>query len=248
LYSRFNWRRNRIYPIPFRKLEYESQYSKYQWLELELEKNLSDPRPESYKPRSYNKIKLGEKIDSEKGTWTKRKEIVLKNVHTNLGKLIKEAKTEGVCTSLAVFKPKAIQKFKIEPVAREWDAKKLAQLEAKANQLNLFVDSQNPFKVVDKLPYKFSYEFIDDEGTPSTLMIEDWEIGQLYWNCLRTHDGNEVKACEDVKKKYYDDFALTKDLYLFLGTTREFHFMAPNPFIIIGTFHPKFISQLGITF
>lgn len=70
-------------------------------------------------------------------------------------------------------------------------------------------------------------------------MIEDWETCQLYWNVLKRHNGDEAKACADVRKKYFDDFAKTKDLYFFLGTTRQFHFMAPNPFLIIGTFHPK---------
>ena len=71
-------------------------------------------------------------------------------------------------------------------------------------------------------------------------MIEDWEIGQLFWNTLKHHKGNEGKACKDVRKKYFDDFAKTKDLYLFLGTTYIFHMRkASNPFVIVGTFHPK---------
>ena len=53
---------------------------------------------------------------------------------------------------------------------------------------------------------------------------------------------------EVVKKKYYDDFAKTKDLYFFLGTTRQFHNVAPNPFIIIGTFHPRHIEQQLLNF
>ncbi|MBF0521069.1 MAG: hypothetical protein HQK92_15270 [Nitrospirae bacterium] len=73
-------------------------------------------------------------------------------------------------------------------------------------------------------------------------MIEDWEIGQLFWNCLKRHKGDEVKACDDVKRKYFDDFAKTKDLYFYLGTTKEFHFKGRNPFIIIGTFHPPKIE------
>ena len=32
----------RIYPIPYRKLEYDQRYKKYEWIELELEKNTSD--------------------------------------------------------------------------------------------------------------------------------------------------------------------------------------------------------------
>ena len=68
-------------------------------------------------------------------------------------------------------------------------------------------------------------------------MIEDWEIGALYWNCLDKTEGDEFEANELVKKKYEDEF-FKKDLYLFVGTTRANHHRAPNPFIIIGVFYP----------
>ena len=74
-------------------------------------------------------------------------------------------------------------------------------------------------------------------------MIEDWETGMLFWNSLIKHRGDETKACEDVKKKYFDDFAKTKDYYFFLGTTKKYHKIAPNPFVIIGDFRPKYIKQ-----
>lgn len=229
----------RIYPIPFRKLDFDSRYSKYQWIELQLIRNTSDPRPESYKPINYEDIKLGNAINTDNGLWTRRKEIVLKNVYTNLSELIDEAQKNSLCTSLAVFKPKEILDFKIEEVDREWDSKMLAALQDKAKQTDLFINSSNPFEVVNKVPYKFSYCFIDEDNRESKLKIEDWEICQLFWNLLKKYKGNEIKACEDVKKKYFDDFAKTKDVYLYLGTTREFHFIAKNPFIIVGTFHPK---------
>ena len=236
----------RIYPIPFRKLEYNNQYRKYDWVEVDLEKNTSDFRLESYKPKSIEKdFKIISHVGTE-DSWRLRKEIVLKNVYTNMTELIAQAKDANKYTSLAVFKPKEIIAFKIEKVESEWDKKKLDILKAKALQLNLFKNSDNPFEVVKKLPYKFSYKFNSEDGIDRTMMIEDWEIGALYWNSLKQHEGNEGKACEAVKKKYFDDFAKTKDLYLFLGTTREFHLVAPNPFIIIGTFHPKKIVQTAL--
>lgn len=30
-----------------------------------------------------------------------------------------------------------------------------------------------------------------------------------------------------------------RDFYFLMGTTLKFHNLAPNPFIIIGTFYPK---------
>ena len=238
----------RVYPVPFRKLEYDKQYSKYDWVEIDIEKNPSDFRAESFRPRSIESgFKFIDHIDTDKDqSWRRRKAMVLQHVHTNMTELITLAKDESRYTSLAVFKPREILDFKIEKVEREWDKKKLDNLKAKAQQLNLFINSENPFEVVNKLPYKFSFKFTSDDGVERTMMIEDWEIGALYWNSLKRHEGDEMKACADVQKKYFDDFAKTKDLYLFLGTTREFHLIAPNPFVIIGTFHPKKNNQISL--
>ena len=75
-------------------------------------------------------------------------------------------------------------------------------------------------------------------------MIEDWEIGALYWNCLRAAEGNEAEALEKVRQKYQGEFLNEKDIYFFLGTTREWHMRrAKNPFVIIGVFYPKKEAQ-----
>lgn len=234
----------RIYPIQFRKKSYDQQYSKYQWIELDLVKNKDDVRPESYRPVSHDtEINIVGEIKPDGNTWVERRKIVLKKVYNNLAELIAEAKDKSICTSLAVFKPTKIIDFVWEEVEREWSLDKIAQFQ----QLNLFQNiDDNKFEVVKKLPYKFSFTYEDIEGKRSTTMIEDWETGELYWNCLRRHDGNEVKACQDVRKKYFDDFAKTKDLHFFLGTSKLHHFVGKNPFLIIGTFHPKKIDQLSL--
>lgn len=76
-------------------------------------------------------------------------------------------------------------------------------------------------------------------------MIEDWEIGMLYWNCLDQTEGNEQDAVNMVRKKYFDEF-IQKDLYLFLGTTKQYHGWAKNPFVIIGVFYPPRDDQLPL--
>lgn len=236
----------RIYPIPFRKKSYNEQYSKYDWIEIDIVKNKSDFRPESYRPYSYDtEIKIVSRLDT-KNFWADRKKIALNNVHTNLATLIKEAHNQNICTSLAVFKPTKIIDFIAVEVERDWDKKKIEQLKANRDQTNLFEHPEDPFEVVQKLPYKFSFIFEDDQGKQSKLMIEDWETGQLFWNCLAKHEGNEKKAIEDVKYKYFEDFAKTKDLHFFLGTTAVHHYASKNPFMIIGTFHPKIETQFSL--
>lgn len=235
----------RIYPVQYRKKAYNEQYSKYQWIEIDLVKNDRDFRPESFRPVSHDtEIKILGEIPPDGDTWMERRKIVLKKVYENLPGLIAEAKDRNIGTSLAVFKPTKINDFIFEEVEREWDEKKLAVL----RQCNLFESATgDKQEVVRKLPYKFSYVFEDNEGKFRTLMIEDWETGALYWNMFGKY-GNEKHACEAVRKKYLEDFAKTKDLHFYLGTSQQFHLVAPNPFMIIGTFHPRKIVQSRLDF
>lgn len=231
----------RIYPVPFRKRAYTEQYKKYDWIELDLVKNTSDFRPESYRLKSLDtEINVIGHIDTARN-WEERKSFCLGKVYENLSELIAEAKDKEIGTSLAVFKPTEILDFYAEPVEREWSSKQKATLA----QQNLFEDKTD-FEVVRKLPYKFKFRYKDNEGKESNMMIEDWETGQLFWNCLARHKGNEQKAIEDVRKKYFDDFAMTKDLYFYLGTTQRNHYVSHNPFMIIGTFHPKKVTQMRL--
>lgn len=229
----------RIYPIPFRKLNAESQYRKWQWVTLDLVRNGSDPRMESYRPYNIdNELELGEIVGTE-NNWARRKQYVLTEVYDNLDILIAESKVSPF-KSLAVLRPKAVLDFIWEPEEREWDEKKLRAVYANQQQLSLFEQDRDvAFKIVRKLPYKFSYVFTTEDGKKRTLMIEDWELGMLYWNCLKRNGGDEEKACQQVRKKYFEEMIDGRDFLFFVGTTKSHHMVAPNPYIIIGTFWPK---------
>ena len=234
----------RIYPMPFRKLDYEKQYQKYQWLEAPLEKNQSDTRPETYHVADINKIKLLHTVGTS-DSWSERRRILFntQQVFTNLKDLISKANKNEL--SLAIFKPTKIVNFICETTDREWSKEKWNLLKAKSKQLSFFQtpeEIEKEFSVVPKLPYLFSYKFVDEEGTESILMIEDWEIGMLYWNCLKACKNNEDFALQKVKEKYFNEF-LKKDLYLFLGTVKKYHGWAKNPFVIVGVFYPPFKQQ-----
>lgn len=238
----------RIYPLPFRKLDYEKRYRKYQWIELPLERNLSDPRPESYKVTDISKVNLiGEPVGTNQA-WAERKQIIFgkNDVYQDLDTLIKKANNNEL--SIAIFRPSELSKLIVERTEREWDQENLKILNEKAKQLSMFQSEdevKKEFSYVNKLPYKFSYRFKDCTGKESTLMIEDWEIGALFWNCLEKSAGNEDKAIDLVRKKYFDEFS-DKEIFLFLGTTRQFHGWAKNPFVIIGVFYPPVSQQYSM--
>jgi len=236
----------RIYPMPLsflreQKINGNIEVNKYTWIELDLRRrDDSDFRPESYSPVDYEfkDLKILKHIDY-KHNWAIRKALCLKNTYTNLTQLIEDSKAPQN-KSLATFKPTKIIDFIIEPDEREWKEKWKAQF------IQFQLNFDNPEETIkrsipNKVPYRFSYKFIDDEGRESTLMIEDWEIVQLYWNSLnRSETRNEEEACQMVKKKYFDTFVSKHDIYLFLGSQRTMHIKrAKNPFVIIGFFYPK---------
>ncbi len=231
----------RLYPIPFRLLEKDKQYKKYQWIEANVSRNKGDPRPESHCVLNTD-INLLNGVGTDR-QWEARRKIILDNnkIHTNLKEIIALAHFNTL--SLVIFKPTRIVNFVIEDAESQWPQEKINRLLNDLRQQNLF-DNQNfeDFIMMPKLPKKFSYRFTDDEGIESKLMIEDWEVGQLYWNCQKAYGQDQGIA--KVREKYMDDFAKTKDLYLFLGTTREWHIRkAKNPFVIVGTFHPPLVTQ-----
>ncbi len=123
----------RIYPIPFRQLDYDNQFRKYEWIELDLERNTSDFRPESYRPKNFmlNDLISYGILKADGNAWVERRKYVLKNIYTNLEQLIAEAKNKDICTSLAVFKPTKIIDFIYQETDREWKKEKIDFLKTK---------------------------------------------------------------------------------------------------------------------
>ncbi|MES2797048.1 MAG: hypothetical protein V4683_13850 [Bacteroidota bacterium] len=236
----------RIYPIPLSflrglKTMGKVKQTKYTWIELNLKERTDDFRPESYSPNDYEfkDLVIGETIDT-KSNWQLRKHFCLNNVYTNLQTLIDESK-EPKNKSLATFKPTKIHMLIIEKDEDDWKP----VWKALQNQMTLFPNENNTGKEsFPKVPYKFKYKFEDDAGKISNLMIEDWEIGQLYWNCLKSTNGDVELALEKVREQYETNFINNRDIYFFLGTTKEWHTRrSKNPFVIIGVFYPKKETQ-----
>ncbi|CAK7192963.1 hypothetical protein COMNV_01173 [Commensalibacter sp. Nvir] len=228
----------RLYPVPFRFSD--NRYKKYQWIEVKIAKNTKDKRPESYRVIDIDNIKLLGTMGTE-NNWRDRRQFILnKNkIYTKLNDIIKRAHNNEL--SLAIFKPTKITDFIVENVKIYKENKNCRLL---LEQMDLFSNNnQETLKLMPRLSKKFFYKFEDDEGKESRLMVEDWEIGQLYLNCIKREPTDE-DAVEKVKMKYWDTFVFEKDLFFFLGTTSQFHNKkSANPFVITGIFYPPIPSQ-----
>jgi len=236
----------RLYPIPFRLLDYQERYAKFDWIETTLTKSTKDPRPETFHPVDVNDITIIGHLDTV-DNWRERRRLILGKslVHHRLQPLIEAAHANRL--SLAVFKPARVLDFVWEKDDRDWDPAKVDEMRSRFDQGELFAgdDWRQAFELVAKLPYKFSYRFTDADGKQSEMQVLDWEAGQLFWNCLRAADGDEPAALTKVREKYIDQF-LKADLHFFLGTTQQYHGWATNPFVITGVFPAPHEKQMAL--
>ena len=232
----------RIYPVPLSFLVDLKQSGqlrtglKYTWLDVDLVERKDDFRPESHSPvdNDFSGIHLLEHLDTNKGTWAERKDYCLRNVYMDMTQLVADSRSER-CVSLATFKPTRILGMDVEQDDDDW--KPVWKALQKQGDLFAEGDEAGPRKVIPKVPYKFFYRFEDANGRKSRMMVEDWEIGALYWHC-RQRASTDEEAVTKVKQKYVDEFLAKRDVHFFLGTNKKWHKRAKNPFMIIGVFYP----------
>ena len=226
----------RLYPINFRDLPYSRQYKKYQWLEvMATPHGSSDNRKESYRP-DHETMCPGDFIKSNPGNWKERARYALAKKAQSMEELRDRQEKDG--TSLGVFKPKKIKGLYISPDESEWKPTFKAELQQARIWETRTESLRNPPR---KIPFKFHYRFECDDPRCKghKMMIEDWEVGALFWKLVdqgKTHD----EAAEAVKVKFLDELCgEDRDTHFFVGTVQAH----PRSWVILGLFYPKVEHQ-----
>jgi hypothetical protein len=218
----------RLFPIDFRSIPYDSQFKKYQWVDVIAEKNTRDNRPESYRPQKI--VPVGNPIDSKtygKSHWQERSKIVLaKPIHT----MCELNSISQSSISLGLVKPRKVCDFTWEETEREWEEWQLAIMRS----VNLFGPSRRP---LNKIPYKFSYYYFCQEAQCKGhhQMIEDWEVGALYRNMVEKYTDEKI-ACAKVRERFFDSICCEKNnLHFYVGTV-----LGHGTYVIVGLFYPPY--------
>lgn len=213
----------RIYPIRFRALDFDKRYPRWSIITAEIEKNEKDYRSESFRINDSS-IEVVRKLDTKKN-WAERKSFVLPLQFESIKKIQSENK------SLGIIKPQSIEKYFCKETSREWNIKQ----QNIQDQLDLF----EPSVALEKIPYQFGYQFIDQDGISHRYTISDWEIMQLYRGCRDSstqliQQQKEQEALLKVRQKLEDIFLSKNELYFIVGNLKNH----PKVFMIIGLFYP----------
>lgn len=215
----------RLYPVPYRFLEDDQRFHKYQWIEVSVRKATSDARPESYKIAEESIKVLSNPLSTER-EWSARKEFVTPLLSHCLCCLKRERDRNGFPT-LGVFKPKTIHRLIIDEDESEWSAEQLDAL----RQRDLFDKAQKA--ELEKVPHQFQYEFECDheDCTSHKITCTDWEMGQA-WRRWRNQYGSDWES--KFRQKFEDEMLNKSDTHFFVGTIHGH----PHTWIIIGLFYP----------
>lgn len=229
----------RLYPIRFRDLPFSHRYRKYQWIEVDAEKHTGrDTRKESYRPREDTLKICGEPIPTQPDNWAQRARYALAKTSTSMEELHDLQRLDR--TSLGVLRPKEIIDLEISRDEEDWKPQFVEALK----QQRLWDDRTATREPPRKVPWKFHYRFNCDDNrcTGHKMMIEDWEVGALYLNCI-DKGATPEEAAAKVKAKFFDQMCATdQDTHLFVGTV-----LAHATWVVIGVFWPR-REELGPLF
>jgi hypothetical protein len=223
----------RLFPVPFRLINDEDQFRKWQWISVRIEKSKKDHRAESHKI-FVDTIQCDPHPLSRDDHWRERRVWLDKVEVFHDFAAVQQARKERGLT-LAIVKPSRVKSLEIKPTAEpDWTEEEKAKLLQMEQQSDLFNESDaSSLRQLRKIPYDFHYRY---ECETSAGLKEyrhklvDWEAGALYWNVHRDHGAQWEPKFRD---KLETDLA-RKDLMFLVGTIHRF----PDQWLIASLIYP----------
>jgi hypothetical protein len=222
----------RLHPVPFRDLESDVKFAKYQEVEVDLIRSKTDRRPESWTP-IVDSIKVGRRLGTE-NAWSDRRELVGTLRAATMCELVEVNRSgSGPDTpTLAVVHVAGVPELIITERSAEQLTKWNSRAEGASARLNLFEDpalNKPPFEVV---PWRFRYHYRcqADGCRGHEQTIVDWEVVAL-WRRVR----NRENWPDLIRAKFVDElWGEGRSTVLFVGN-QEQH---PASFLVLGIFWP----------
>lgn len=233
----------RVYPLSLRYMQ--DPPKSFDWIEAEVQKNTSDPRPESFKIRQ-DKVRFIDSAGTRNGwrdrsVWVRRAENEFRSVEA-----LREA-NEQRGTSLGLVKPLSIDRVYAVTKSPEDHAKWEEKRRAAMAQNEMFGDDRDELKELkfQWVEYRVAFKCDDPKCTiVHDMGVHDWGIYLLDMN-LAESEGDYKLAEAKVLAKLRDILDPEKhDTQLLLGNTLAY----PKTFFIGGIYYPPRVAQAGFGF
>lgn len=202
----------RLYPVPFRFLESEEQYSRWDVIRLRAYRDSKDQRPESWHLVSGTPIEVVESITTERRRW----EWMRKTVHASADAMTEKGLTNG-CVEIIPLQ------FYWKPDKKEWTANQLNVIQ----QGDLFATKEQLKGLADRVPWQFRLRYREKStGREDDGKVLAWSLYQGFRR-VRNDTKDDNSALETISQRVRESiFSSDKTTFAILGTHSRFgHWM-----------------------
>jgi hypothetical protein len=224
----------RLYPVPYRALDDEQRFRKYQLLRLRVESHGGDRRPETRRP-DRDSIQLeGPFLSSDQG-WRARRPYVEPMIAESMCALQRQQREDG--TSLGLFRPREVSDLLIEETDVDAEKRRIAEASVAQGSLLDGEERAHALKAIEQIPYSFKYRYhcSDPDCNGHTQTIIDWEIVQFYRRVRSAADWQDR-----LRKKWLGQVCgKDRDAALMVGNQHQ-HL---NAFMVLGVWWPPLQAE-----
>jgi hypothetical protein len=222
-----NGEQRRLFPIPYRLMDGRFQFERWEWIKANIKKATNDNRPESYHI-DIDSIQKLTKVDTS-SNWSERLGWI--NPHLIIGFDSLETRRQKSGETLGFLRPRNFSLIVKKSDQPDWTEIEKAGL----IRDGLFTSQEaRNRKILEKIPFDFYYEYQCDECSTDQKHIHkitDWEIGQLYRNCINRYGPQWENY---FRGKLQTEFSTKKSVIFQMGTVHRF----PDQWLIIGLVYP----------
>lgn len=219
----------RLYPINFRELERDTQFTKYDIVTLNARPSRDDPRSESWRPQMDTLVREGH-IDG----WGRRWPHIADHVAESMCGMVAAARQNPAARSLAAIRPRKVQGLDIEPHPG-WTREEQAKIDNYVSQLELPGLGRGPRSALEAPRFKGWYRYLcaASRCRGHRQGIYDWE-----WVALqrRLSDRGDTAVIRAMREKFLDQIcAPDRDVIFYVGNQAKH----PQAFLMLGAFYPR---------
>lgn len=219
----------RLYPVPFRYLDGERQFQKYQLIDIATRDAGGDKRPESRKIVA-DSIQIKQTLSR----WAARTRWVERLQTPTMCSLVEAARADVNATSLAAVRPREPLELSFERNPG-WTPEQLQRFQAFRSQGSLFDEVPLPLLQPPRFRVRLLYRCEAQACVPHEQTIIDWELTALQAR-YRTATDADLKTV--ITRNFFDiPFQAKREPLLFVGYQESIRRRAS--FTILGLYYPE---------
>jgi hypothetical protein len=201
----------RLYPVPFRFLDAEEQYRRWDIIRVRAYRDTNDKRPESWHLAPGTAIEVIDNISTDRRRW----EWMRKTVHSSTEAMAENGVTNG-CVEIEPLE------LYWESDSKEWTASQIAVI----NQGDLFATKEQLEGIAERIPWQFRLKFREkNTGREGDSKVLAWSYYQGFRRAAKEMDDHAALSTvvDRIKGSIFNP---EKTVFAIFGTHSRFgHWM-----------------------